>query len=168
MPGAALIRTPWGIVRFLQEFWLSFIKSISFCKKNEIEAIVVFGGFTSLGPAMAARWLGIPVFYSRGQSGGGKGGAFYCKVFKRDFTCRTECELTVYLPRLCANVGYPLRHDFRRVPRERARKRLGFSNSERLLVVLGGSQGASSLNQWLKNNLSQIADAGISGIASPD
>ena len=30
MPGAALIRTPWGIVRFLQEFWLSFIKSISF------------------------------------------------------------------------------------------------------------------------------------------
>ena len=161
MPGAALIRTPWGIVRFLQEFWLSFIKSISFCKKNEIEAIVVFGGFTSLGPAMAARWLGIPVFTHEANRAVGKAVRFIARYSKR-----------LYLPdgmrvdgissEVVRNVGYPLRHDFRRVPRERARKRLGFSNSERLLVVLGGSQGASSLNQWLKNNLSQIADAGIS------
>ena len=83
MPGAALIRTPWGIVRFLQEFWLSFIKSISFCKKNEIEAIVVFGGFTSLGPAMAARWLGIPVFTHEANRAVGKAVRFIARYSKR-------------------------------------------------------------------------------------
>ena len=38
MPGATLIRTPLGILRFLREFWSSFIKSLSFFKKKKIDA----------------------------------------------------------------------------------------------------------------------------------
>ncbi|MDA7699503.1 UDP-N-acetylglucosamine--N-acetylmuramyl-(pentapeptide) pyrophosphoryl-undecaprenol N-acetylglucosamine transferase, partial [bacterium] len=60
------------------------------------------------------------------------------------------------------NFGYPLRKEFRRIPRERARKQLSIANSDRLLVVLGGSQGASSLNKWVKSNLSELAMEGIS------
>jgi len=45
---------------------------------------------------------------------------------------------------------------------ERARKCLGISMSDRLLVVLGGSQGAVSLNKWVKNNLEELANDGIS------
>ena len=48
------------------------------------------------------------------------------------------------------NIGYPLRKEFRRIPRERARKQIGVPVGDRLLLVLGGSQGASSLNQWVK------------------
>ena len=36
MPGAALVRTPIGVLRFLREFWLSFLKAYSFCRKKEI------------------------------------------------------------------------------------------------------------------------------------
>ena len=45
---------------------------------------------------------------------------------------------------------------------ERARKILGIPMSEKLLVVLGGSQGAASLNQWVKQNLQHLAEDGIS------
>ena len=45
---------------------------------------------------------------------------------------------------------------------ERARKCLGVSMSDKLLLVLGGSQGASSLNSWVKDNLAQLAEDGIS------
>ena len=58
--------------------------------------------------------------------------------------------------------GYPLRKEFRRIPRERARKQLGVAQGDRLLVVLGGSQGAASLNRWVKQNIEELAKEGIS------
>ena len=65
-------------------------------------------------------------------------------------------------PRKMRNIGYPLRNDFRRIPRERARMRLGIPMGDRLLVILGGSQGAVALNQWVKQNLDGLSNEGIS------
>ena len=45
---------------------------------------------------------------------------------------------------------------------ERARKCLGISMTEKLLLVFGGSQGAASLNNWVKDNLTDLAQDGIS------
>jgi UDP-N-acetylglucosamine--N-acetylmuramyl-(pentapeptide) pyrophosphoryl-undecaprenol N-acetylglucosamine transferase len=65
-------------------------------------------------------------------------------------------------PEVTRNIGYPLRKEFRRIPLERARKHLGISINDRLLVVIGGSQGALSLNQWVKDHLQDLASEGIS------
>ena len=65
-------------------------------------------------------------------------------------------------PEVIRNIGYPLRKEFRRIPKERARKQLGISLHDRLLVVLGGSQGAVALNRWVKDNLESLAAEGIS------
>jgi UDP-N-acetylglucosamine--N-acetylmuramyl-(pentapeptide) pyrophosphoryl-undecaprenol N-acetylglucosamine transferase len=65
-------------------------------------------------------------------------------------------------PEIIRNVGYPLRREFRRIPRERARKQLGIAQGARMLVVLGGSQGAASLNRWVKQNIEELAKEGIS------
>jgi UDP-N-acetylglucosamine--N-acetylmuramyl-(pentapeptide) pyrophosphoryl-undecaprenol N-acetylglucosamine transferase len=65
-------------------------------------------------------------------------------------------------PEVIRNLGYPLRKEFRRIPKERARKQIGVSLNDKLLVVLGGSQGAVSLNKWVKNNLENLAAEGIS------
>ena len=64
-------------------------------------------------------------------------------------------------PEKVSHIGYPLRSDFRRLPMERARKCLGISMKDKLLLVLGGSQ-AVSLNQWVKDNLAELAADGIS------
>jgi UDP-N-acetylglucosamine--N-acetylmuramyl-(pentapeptide) pyrophosphoryl-undecaprenol N-acetylglucosamine transferase len=65
-------------------------------------------------------------------------------------------------PEVIRNIGYPLRKEFRRIPKERARKQLGISLNDRLLVVLGGSQGAVALNRWVKDKLEPLAAEGIS------
>jgi len=161
MPGAPLIKTVGGLFRFGQGFLRSFIRSRRFYKKVGADLLIGFGGFSTFGPAVAARSLGIPLFVHEANRAAGRAVRFLARRADR-----------VYLPEgmwmdgisseKTVNIGYPLRQDFRRIPMERARKILGIPMSEKLLVVLGGSQGASSLNQWVKQNLQHLAEDGIS------
>ncbi len=161
LPGAPLLKSPWGLARFTKGLIGSYIHSSRFFRKVGADALFGFGGFTSVGPILAARTRGIPVFLHEANRAVGRA----VRVMKKRAS-------KIYLPegvRLegisgnkVHNLGYPLRREFRRLPRERARRILGVESKERLLVVLGGSQGAASLNNWVKDNLEALAAEGIS------
>jgi UDP-N-acetylglucosamine--N-acetylmuramyl-(pentapeptide) pyrophosphoryl-undecaprenol N-acetylglucosamine transferase len=161
MPGAPLIRTPLGLLKFLKGFLHSFFRSRAFFRKISADALIGFGGFSTFGPALAARTCGIPFHVHEANRIIGKAVRFLANRANRVYL-----PLGINLPGIPADkvshIGYPLRADFRRVPMERARKCLGISMKEKLLLVLGGSQGAVSLNQWVKNNLAELAIDGIS------
>ncbi len=161
MPGAPLIKTPLGLVRFAYGFIFSFVRSYRFFGKIGADALVGFGGFSSFGPAMAARARGIPVFIHEANRAVGKAVRFLAKRSNRLYLPEGVI-LDGISPEVIRNIGYPLRKEFRRIPKERARKQLGISLHDRLLVVLGGSQGAVALNRWVKNNLEDLAAEGIS------
>ena len=161
MPGAPLIKSPLGLARFGQGFVRSFLRSQRFYRQVGADALVGFGGFSTFGPAMAARTRGIPVFIHEANRAVGKAIRFLAKQSSRVYLPE-GMRLEGISPEITRNIGYPLRKEFRRIPLERARKQLGISLNDRLLVVLGGSQGASSLNQWVKNNLQALASEGIS------
>jgi len=161
MPGAPLIRTPLGILRFLYGFARSFWSSYRFYKKVGADALVGFGGFSSFGPAMAARIKGMPVLIHEANRAIGKAVRFLAKRSSRLYLPE-GMQLEGISPEITRNIGYPLRQEFRRVPRERARRQLGVPQGDRLLVVLGGSQGAASLNTWVKKNIEELAKEGIS------
>ena len=59
------------------------------------------------------------------------------------------------------HVGLPVRREFTRQPQAVARGALGFNPDRRLLVVLGGSQGASALNDWARGRAEIFAAEGI-------
>ncbi len=161
MPGAALNKTPLGIIGFLKGFISSYLQSKRFYKKVQADAMVGFGGFTSLGPAVAARVQKIPLFIHEANRTVGKAVRLIARNSDRVYLPEGVV-LEGLSPEVIKNIGYPLRKEFRRIPRERARKHLGIPSSDRLLVVLGGSQGAASLNKWVKKNLSELAKEGIS------
>jgi len=161
MPGFPLIKTPLGLLKFFKGLALSFFLSRRFYRKVGADLLVGFGGFSSLGPALAARSLGIPVYLHEANRKVGKAVRFLARRANR-----------VYLPdgiqiegvayEKTFHYGYPLRQDFRRLPMERARRKLGIPMSEKLLLVIGGSQGAVALNEWVKDNLGNLAADGIS------
>ena len=161
MPGAPLIRTPLGLARFGQEFLLSFYRSQRFYRQVGADALVGFGGFSTFGPAMAARTRRMPIFIHEANRAVGKAVRFLAKNSARLYLPE-GMNLDGTSPEVIRNLGYPLRKEFRRIPMERARKQLGISLSDRLLVVIGGSQGASSLNQWVK----RIYNPGLDGIST--
>lgn len=160
MPGAPFVKTPLGLVRFVRGFVHSFLRGHRFFGKVHADALVAFGGFSSFGPAMAARARKMPIFIHEANRSVGKAVRFLASRSTRIYL-PAGMRVDGVSPDRIRHVGYPLRHDFRRIPRERARKRLGIANRERLLVVLGGSQGASALNKWVKNHLTTLADEGI-------
>ena len=54
-------------------------------------------------------------------------------------------------------IGLPIRSEIQRMAKEQARQSLGLKVEGKLLVVLGGSQGAQSLNQWMEESFSELA-----------
>ena len=117
--------------------------------------------FSSFGPAMAARMKGMPVLIHEANRAVGKAVRFLAKRSSRLYLPE-GMQLEGISPEITRNIGYPLRQEFRRIPRERARRQLGVPQGDRLLVVLGGSQGAASLNAWVKKNIEELAKEGIS------
>ena len=160
MPGAPMIKTPIGFIKFVYGFIASFLYSYRFYGKVGADAVVGFGGFSSFGPAMAARVKGLPFFIHEANRSVGKAVRFLAKSSTRLYLPE-GINLEGISPDVTRNIGYPLRKEFRRIPKERARKQIGVSLNDRLLVVLGGSQGAVSLNRWVKDNLESLALEGI-------
>ena len=56
--------------------------------------------------------------------------------------------------------GFPLRAEMRPVDRAAARRALGFPAEGRLLLVVGGSQGAAALNRWAEQLAPELAAQG--------
>jgi len=161
MPGAPLIKSPLGLARFGHGFVSSFFQSQNFYRKVGADALVGFGGFSTFGPAMAARFRGMPIFIHEANRAAGKAVRFLAKRSTRTYLPE-GMRLDGISPEIVRNMGYPLRKEFRKIPIERARKQLGIPITDRLLVVIGGSQGAASLNTWVKEKLQDLAGDGIS------
>jgi UDP-N-acetylglucosamine--N-acetylmuramyl-(pentapeptide) pyrophosphoryl-undecaprenol N-acetylglucosamine transferase len=56
----------------------------------------------------------------------------------------------------------PLRNEIKKIPKNRARTKVGLPVEAKLVTILGGSQGANSLNTWALNNLDRLNRAGVS------
>jgi len=156
MPGAGFSWHPSGMARF----GLSQAAALRFCmrfmKAMRPDVVVGFGGFTSAPPAMAARLLGIPVALHEANRVPG----LAIRAFGR-FAARVYLPLGVRLAgvRTAAtrHAGLPVRSEIVRMPAATSRQALGLDPKQKVLVVFGGSQGASSLNSWARSRLETLA-----------
>lgn len=160
VPGAGFSLNP---VRLVRCGWTQ-LKGFFFCRRlvreTRPDAVVGFGGFTSTGIVVAARWHGVPVALHEANRMPGKAVRTLSRLAQR-----------VYLPPgvglanvqtdAVRHVGLPVRREISPVSQEAARKALGFDRDQRLLVVLGGSQGATVLNEWVRREFKALAGAGV-------
>jgi UDP-N-acetylglucosamine--N-acetylmuramyl-(pentapeptide) pyrophosphoryl-undecaprenol N-acetylglucosamine transferase len=129
--------------------------------RSERPTVVIgFGGFTSVGPAVAAWLLGVPVVLHEANRVPGRAVRVLGRIARR-----------VYLPPgvtlpsarrgAVRESGLPVRQEFRREAVEEARRALGLQIDRPVVVVLGGSQGASALNGWAHEAAAELAEDGI-------
>lgn len=160
MPGRGFSWNPAGMARFAA----SQVAALRFClrliRSNRPDAVVGFGGFTSAPAAMAGRMLGVPVALHEANRVPGLAiralGPFAARVY-------LPLGVRVYGVRAAATryAGLPVRHEIVRTSAAAARQALGLDPKRKVLAILGGSQGASSLNAWARGRLETLASEGI-------
>lgn len=158
--GRPFSKNPLKTALFFKELTQGVLFSLRFFRKAGIDCVFGFGGYSSVAPVIAARIRGIPYFLHEANRGVGKTTKALAPRAARTYLpegVRIE-GLSPNRSRAC---GYPVRREIRRMSRGQARSRLGIRPDERLLVVMGGSQGAASLNRCVKINAERLALEGI-------
>ena len=165
MPAISLGKTHSHIspLAFFQ-FTARQISSLFFCAKIfrrfRPHAVVGFGGFSSLSAAVCAASTRTPVFLHEANQKVGD-----------SIRALARFAQIIYLPPGIENhklparkvklLGLPMRTDMQMVARDEARKALGFPLRGKLLVIMGGSQGAGALNDWARDHLDILLENGI-------
>ena len=161
MPGSAF--TGGIIQRFTFFFNLvsSFMVSRRLLRQESPDLVLLFGGFLSLGLGFAAKSKGIPVALHEANCHPGRAVRIIKHLSRRIYLPNAVSLSGVPHERI-RHYGYPLRKEIVYSVKAQAQSRLKIIVPKKLLVVIGGSQGACVLNDWVKDNFRRLAMEGIS------
>lgn len=157
-PFDLLIRLPLGILKSLMVMW--FIMP---------DVVISKGGFASLPTTLAAAFYRIPILLHESDAAAG---------LANRLNAHLASAIAVGLPaaadslknhrRKVTVVGIPIRARFGTTPPATARQAFNLNAGDRVLLVMGGSQGAQQINEVLLKVLPQlIADFAIIHLTGP-
>ncbi len=160
IPGAPFAWGPVGLARFIASQTKGLLYSLGLVRRTRPHGIVGFGGFTTASIILAAWFFNVPVALHEANRVPGRA----IRLLRR-FARRVYLPTQVVLPGLPPSVarpfGLPVRREIAREPRDAARQTLGLDAHLTVLAVLGGSQGASALNTWAREQAGPLAREGV-------
>lgn len=142
-------RHPFNAPRFL----LALLQSIKLFRQYKPDALIALGGFAAAAPGIAARLLGVPVLILEQNSVPGRVNRLLARWAKR-----------IYLQLRCArplfgqtqakfyDFGSPMREEMCQLAQSKP-------CNGKALLIMGGSQGAQSLNQLVLEAVPAIVAA---------
>lgn len=117
--------------------------------------VLVTGGYASVSAALAAWLLRVPIVVYLPDIVPGLAIRFLSR-FATKIAVTNEKSFPFFRREKVAVTGYPVRPEFYTTDRQEAREALGLGPEERVLLVMGGSQGARSINRALVAGLRQL------------
>jgi UDP-N-acetylglucosamine--N-acetylmuramyl-(pentapeptide) pyrophosphoryl-undecaprenol N-acetylglucosamine transferase len=136
-------------------FILSFFRALKIIQKLKPDVMMSFGGYLAVPLALACRFKQIPVMTHEGTRVVGLANKILFKLSNR--VAYTYPNLINYdlsqLNKPAVQTGTPLRELILQKKGKKPDWLKEFSNDQPLLLILGGNQGALSLNEFVKNNL---------------
>jgi UDP-N-acetylglucosamine--N-acetylmuramyl-(pentapeptide) pyrophosphoryl-undecaprenol N-acetylglucosamine transferase len=113
------------------------------------------GGFTSAGPVLAARRLGVPVCLHESNTVPGRANRLLSRLTEEAFVGFSSASSRLGARNVHVT-GTPVRESFRPADAAGCRQALGFRPEDPVVLVVGGSQGASGLNNLVSALLPQV------------
>jgi UDP-N-acetylglucosamine--N-acetylmuramyl-(pentapeptide) pyrophosphoryl-undecaprenol N-acetylglucosamine transferase len=141
-----------AILGFIRRFYESFSLCRSIYRKFKPQVVLGMGGFTSTAPVLAGRIRGISTFIHESNAIPGKANRLTARMVRAVMLGFKEC--APFFPKAHTEVtGTPIRTELKPLDRQVARQRLGLRTDLPTLLVMGGSQGASGINQAIIKSL---------------
>ena len=160
LPGTGFSMRPMGLLRFAVSQARAVMHCLRLVRTMKPNGLVGFGGFTSTPIVLAGRLLGVPVALHESNRVPG----LAIRVLGR-FARRVYLPPGIRLDSVRAvatrHVGLPVRREFSRLPTAAARTAHGLDPHQKVLVILGGSQGSGALNDWARAHLETLATEGV-------
>lgn len=151
-----------NFVGFCKGFWRSYQAARALYQKNPPLAVVAMGGFTSAPPVFAARRYHAVSFLHEANAIPGRANRWLARWVQEAF---------VHFPSSAARlkhvkatpVGMPVRPQFQDLDPAACRMMLGLDPQRPVLLIMGGSQGASAINELVIDALPHFTSR-ISGL----
>ncbi|AHW64387.1 MurG transferase [Corynebacterium glyciniphilum AJ 3170] len=128
-------------------------------KDLKADVVVGFGGYVSAPAYLAAKSLGVPIVVHEANARAGMSNKLGVRLGGRALAATADSGLDADV------VGIPVRDSLlaldRPALRDEAREFFGLDQERPVLLVTGGSQGASSINGAVSGAAGTFADAGI-------
>ncbi|MDR1366401.1 MAG: UDP-N-acetylglucosamine--N-acetylmuramyl-(pentapeptide) pyrophosphoryl-undecaprenol N-acetylglucosamine transferase [Puniceicoccales bacterium] len=151
--------SPYTLTRFIHSQLKSFRQALNLLKVKKIDAVISFGGFTSMGFVLAAKMKKIPIILHESNIIPGKATRFLA-----GFATKILFPPNIFLKKYnkkVSHVDYPIRQEFVNISRAEARNQLGWPALKRIILIIGGSNGALAINKWVQQNFFKFAHHNI-------
>ncbi|NBD37596.1 MAG: UDP-N-acetylglucosamine--N-acetylmuramyl-(pentapeptide) pyrophosphoryl-undecaprenol N-acetylglucosamine transferase [Verrucomicrobia bacterium] len=158
--GAPFRLHPVGLLRFLFLGMHSILEALRVLRRERPAVLLAFGGYLSVSWALAAVWLKIPLVLHEANRVPGRSIKQLAGMADRVYfpegigLRRVETKRRYFL-------GMPLRKEIRHIPKDVIRKKMEVPQHAKVLVIMGGSQGAQALNDWVERHRYSLAADGI-------
>lgn len=146
-----------GRIAFARGFAQSYRAAKKCFSSSPPDAALAMGGFTSAPPILAARLLGAPTFLHESNTIPGRANRLLSWIVDHAFVGfpSTRAHLN---NRKVIVTGTPVRQPFHARDPRASRAALGLDPDRPALLVMGGSQGASGINELVIQSLPLLAE----------
>ncbi len=146
----ALTKNPFKLPFFIVKFLRAIFVAKRILKKKNVAAIVGMGGYVSAPALFAAKMKKIPIFLCEQNSVPGKVTLKFEKNAEKIFGTFPESIQFFKNESAYQCVGNPIRHRvLRKISKREARKLFHLGHCSKVILVIGGSQGALRLNELI-------------------
>ena len=139
-------------IAFLRGFLQSYRAAKKHFQKNPPHAALAMGGFTSAPPLLAAKPFGARIFLHESNTIPGRANRWLSRVVHQAFVGFPQAAARLHT-RNVTTTGTPARPEFQARDSAACRVALGLDPACPVLLVVGGSQGATGINNLIVNSL---------------
>jgi len=151
--GLSSWRAVWNLIKLMRGWGAAY----QLGRRERPAALFATGGYASVPVALAARVLRAPILVYLPDIEPGWAVRFIARLAAR-VAVTVEDSRSYFPARKVVVTGYPVRAEFHGLDRAKARTALELALDEQVLLVMGGSRGASGINRALDGVLEQVLE----------
>ncbi|MEI9865744.1 MAG: undecaprenyldiphospho-muramoylpentapeptide beta-N-acetylglucosaminyltransferase [Limisphaerales bacterium] len=144
---------------FARSFWQSWRAAKKIFQARPPQAVLAMGGFTSAPPILAGNAFGAKTFLHESNTIPGKANRFLARFVNEAFVGFPEAAARLKACKISVT-GTPVRPQFQARDAAECRLALGLEPNRPVVLVVGGSQGASGLNDMVLSALPLLQERG--------
>jgi UDP-N-acetylglucosamine--N-acetylmuramyl-(pentapeptide) pyrophosphoryl-undecaprenol N-acetylglucosamine transferase len=142
-----------AFVRGFVQSWRAARKQF---RQRRPDAVLAMGGFTSAPPVLAARGVGAKTFLHESNTIPGRANRWLARLVDHAFIGFPQAAARLHA-RETTVTGTPVRSEFHARDAGACRTALGFDPARPVVLIMGGSQGATGINELVRAALPQLA-----------